>query len=70
MGAVSTLAIATHIVARNPTAGPLNPRSNNSSRFAGGLFKEITAPNVPKGGGPGMKYGKVESIPWLDADNL
>ena len=38
-----------------PASGPLAPISNNASLFGGNDFCIITAPKVPRGGGPGMK---------------
>src|SRR5437879_10649030 len=49
------------IVTAKPTTGPLRPKSNSWSLLAGGPFREMRAPKVPMGGGPGMKYGKVAS---------
>ena len=60
----------------NPTIGPLDPTSNKASLFGGRDFCIITAPKVPIpktcpiGGGPGMKYGGVASMPFLFAVSL
>ena len=51
----------------NPAMGPLAPTSNNASLLRGRDFCIITAPKVPSGGGPGMKYGEVASISFLFA---
>ena len=59
-----------------PAIGPLAPTSNKSSLLGGRDFCTITAPKVPipkiprSGGGPGIKYGGVASIPFLSAVNL
>ena len=39
----------------NPEIGPSAPISNRASLFGGSDFCIITAPKVPKGGGPGIK---------------
>jgi hypothetical protein len=58
------------------TTGPLAPTSNSASLFGGSDFCIITAPKVPIpkkppiGGGPGIKYGGVASIPFLFAVSL
>src|SRR3990170_7635139 len=54
--------MVTIMVATNPIKGPLIPRSNRESLLGGNDFSWITAPNVPKGGNPGIKYGYVASI--------
>jgi len=53
--------IVTNIVAMNPMTGPLMPKSNSASLFGAKDFCCITAPNVPRGGIPGIKYGYVAS---------
>jgi hypothetical protein len=45
-----------------PAMGPLAPTSNNASLLGGNDFCIITAPKVPSGGGPGIKYGEVAFI--------
>jgi len=62
--------IVTSVVVMNPMIGPLMPRSNSASRFGANVFCCITAPNVPSGGVPGMKYGYVASMLCLLAVSL
>src|SRR4030042_864497 len=54
----------------NPARGPLAPTSNSASLLRGRDFCIITAPKVPSGGGPGIKYGEVASFFFLFAVNL
>ena len=63
-GPNSMLSAPMIIVTTKPTTGPLRPKSNSWSLLAGGPFREMRAPKVPMGGGPGMKYGKVASSLW------
>ena len=70
-GTKSIKPMALRIIAiMKPAKGPLAPTSNNASLFRGRDFCIITAPKVPSGGGPGMKYGEVASILFLFAVNL
>src|SRR3990170_8749162 len=70
-GIKSIMPMALKITAiMKPAMGPLAPMSNNASLFWGRDFCIITAPKVPRGGGPGIKYGDVASICFLFAVNL
>jgi len=52
---------------KKPATGPFDPMSNNASLFGGNDFCIITAPKVPRGGIPGIKYGEVASTFFLFA---
>jgi len=57
----------TMVAIMKPVMGPSAPTPNSASLFGGRDFCMITAPKVPSGGGPGIKYGGVAAMPFLFA---
>jgi len=48
--------------ATKPAIGPATPTSNRARRVVNGARIRMSAPNVPRRGGPGMKNGSEASI--------